>query len=157
MFVEDRLGCYHCTSPMYESDPENSFERSITCADQYKTPNYPRTMFVSLFFRSSSLSLLGKRFLNRNVIERRQSKVSVNVPGRCGGKRGMNERMSLVLLSVQRYENRCSIRGRILVVWNCRLARSCSYSSRRSYSFGFFVERLGLLLPSSDSASIVVR
>ncbi|CAF0977804.1 unnamed protein product [Adineta steineri] len=58
-----RLGCDRCTYPEYKSDPENSFEHSICCSDHYKTPNYPRTMF-----------------LNQNVIERRQSKVSVNVP-----------------------------------------------------------------------------
>ncbi|UJR24145.1 hypothetical protein I4U23_027111 [Adineta vaga] len=58
-----RLGCVGCTYPEYKSDPLNSFEYSLTCSDHYKTPNYPRTMF-----------------LNKNVIERRQSKVSVNVP-----------------------------------------------------------------------------
>ncbi|CAF1500131.1 unnamed protein product [Adineta ricciae] len=58
-----RLGCFHCTYPEYESDPLNSFEYSLTCSDYYKTPEYPRTMF-----------------LNKNVIERRQGKVSVNVP-----------------------------------------------------------------------------
>ncbi|CAF4565367.1 unnamed protein product, partial [Rotaria magnacalcarata] len=39
------------------------FESSICCSDPFKTPNHSRTMF-----------------LNKNVIERRQSKVSANVP-----------------------------------------------------------------------------
>ncbi|CAM2724594.1 unnamed protein product [Rotaria socialis] len=58
-----RLGCAACTHPEYKSDPLNSFESSICCSDHFKTPNHSRTMF-----------------LNKNVIERRQSKVSVNVP-----------------------------------------------------------------------------
>lgn len=58
-----RLGCVECTYPSYKSNPKTSFENSICCSDQFKSPNHPRTMF-----------------LNKNVIERRQNKVSVNVP-----------------------------------------------------------------------------
>lgn len=47
----NRLGCVECSYPSYKSDPLNSFENSICCPNQFKSPNHPRTMFVlSLLF-----------------------------------------------------------------------------------------------------------
>jgi len=78
-----RLGCIECTYPSYKTDPKTSFEKSISCPDQFKTPNHPRTMFVFVFEQVFfSLCLFAFRFLNRNVIERRQDKVAVNVPSK---------------------------------------------------------------------------